>query len=162
MASYPRGLRAVFYLTAGVVAAFVVSVVAGLWGDEPTGTGLRAPGAQVDTAQVRVEVLNGAGRAGLAREATERLRAVGFDVVFFGNAARFDHPRSFVLDRVGRPELARSVGAALGIDSVITAVDAALLLEATVVLGEDWPPRAPARESWWDRLRGEAARDTLP
>jgi hypothetical protein len=40
--------------------------------------------------RIRVEILNGGGHAGAAREATDQLRDLGFDVVFFGNAGSFD------------------------------------------------------------------------
>src|SRR5690606_27326945 len=59
--------------------------------------------------RLRIEVLNGAGVAGLAREATERLRDRGFDVVYFGNASEFGRDSSLVIDRVGREEYARAV-----------------------------------------------------
>lgn len=161
MADSNGALKGILLATLGLVAAFVVSALAGLWDDGSAGHGLPSPGRQADLAQVRVEVLNGAGTGGLAREATERLRAVGFDVVYFGNAARFDHPRSVVLDRVGRPAEARAVAAALGIDSVATAIDASLMLEATVLLGDDWPPAPVEKKGWLDRLRPGSG-DTLP
>ena len=70
--------------------------------------------------RVRVEVLNAGGMAGRAREATRQLRDIGFDVVHFGNAARFDRDSTVVLDRVGRLDLARAVSEALGVHSVTT------------------------------------------
>jgi hypothetical protein len=90
--------------------------------------------------RVRVEVLNAAGRAGLAREATRRLRARGFDVVYFGNAEEFGQDSSVVLDRVGDLRTARSVAGALGIRSVASEPDSSRLLDVTVILGLDWPP----------------------
>lgn len=87
---------------------------------------------------MRVEVLNGAGRSGMARAATDQLRAAGFDVVFFGNA-RVATDTSYVLDRLGHIESVRTVAQALGIGRVHTAIDSTLFLEATVVLGKDWP-----------------------
>lgn len=156
-------IRALLFLVVGLVGAFAVSAVAGLWDEEPAETGLRAFGRGVDTpADVRVEVLNGAGVGGLARDATHHLRDGGFDVVFFGNASRFDHARSVVLDRRGDTERARAVAAALGIDSVATAIDSALMLEVTVVLGKDWPPPPVVEPSWRDRLRELMDGDTLP
>ena len=149
-----RVVSGALFLVLGIVAAFVVSAVAGVWDDEPAGTGFRALGAGADQpAQVRVEVLNGAGVGGLARDATYELRGDGFDVVFFGNADHFRHGRSVVIDRVGRPGRARAVADALGIDSVTTAVDSSLMLEVTVVLGGDWPPKAPPDRGWMERLR---------
>jgi hypothetical protein len=102
-------------------------------------------GPEEEAVPVRVEVLNGSGVAGLARIATRQLRAEGFDVVYFGNAPRFDHTRSHVLCRTGDTLAARAVAAAIGIDSVRTEIDPRLLLDVTVVLGRDWPPDRPDR-----------------
>jgi hypothetical protein len=108
--------------------------------------------------RVRVEVLNGGGREGMARAATDALRDEGFDVVFYGNAAAFDRDSSLVLDRVGRPDLARAAADALGIPRVLSRPDSNLYLDVTVLLGGDWspaprpvePPADAARRPWWD------------
>jgi hypothetical protein len=92
------------------------------------------------TSNIRVEVLNGAGRTGMARKAMERLRARGFDVVYFGNASAFGQDSSVVLARTGRLDDANEVAGALGIRTVKSEPDSTLLLEVTVVLGTDWPP----------------------
>lgn len=125
-----------------------------LAGAEPSrGTALTVP----PTARGRVEVLNAAGRAGLARRATEQLRAGGYDVVYFGNAeSRRDS--SVVLDRVGQPAIARGAGERLGIGRVRTEPDSTLLLDATILLGADWvgatiPEPAAARPDWRTRIR---------
>lgn len=104
----------------------------------------RARPADPALGHVRVEVLNGSGRSGVALEGMRRLRADGFDVVFYGNADNFDHAASIVLDRSGEPARAHAVADALGIDSVAPALDSALVLDASVILGEDWPPAVPA------------------
>ncbi len=160
-------LSAGLFVALGLVGAFIASAVAGRGDAEPVESrplGHRpVPSADLgDGSRVRVEVLNGAGTMGLARDATHALRGHGFDVVFFGNAGRFDHSRSRVIDRIGDPQRARAVAAALGIDSVITAIDSSLMLEVTVVLGDDWPPpAAPAPERLWlDRLRDLVRRDS--
>ena len=90
----------------------------------------------------RVEVLNGSGRAGLARAATDRLRSDGFDVVFIGNADSA-YATSIVFDRVGKKDVADALGASLHIPRVETQLDSTLLLEATVVLGKDWQAARP-------------------
>lgn len=148
----PAVPTAALFVTLGLVGAFAVSLVARVvGGDEaPSTPSARALG---DPSQVRVEVLNGAGTAGLARDATQRLRGAGFDVVFFGNAADFGRGSSVVLDRVGDADRARAVAAALRIDSVAAAPDPTLLLDVTVVLGGDWPPRSPERRGVVDRFR---------
>lgn len=133
----------------------MVSAVAGVWEEEPAATGLRALGVgEGERSAIRIEVLNGAGTSGLARDATRRLRFDGFDVVFFGNADSFDHSRSVVIDRLGEIGRARSVAGALGIDSVVTAIDSSRMLEVSVVLGDDWPPTPRPRTGWRDRIRG--------
>jgi len=134
-----------------VVAALLGSFFIGLGGGDSS-----APAADPAPARarMRVEVLNGTTRAGLARSATERLRDAGFDVVYFGNGPRTDS--SVVLDRAGRPEVARAVAEALGVRQVRSQPDPGLYLDATVILGADWPPRADTarvRQGWWARLR---------
>jgi hypothetical protein len=95
--------------------------------------------------------------AGQARAATVRLRDLGFDVVSFGNAGSFDRESSSVVDRVGRPELARAVARVLGVEQVVSDVDPNLFVDVSVFLGQDWqggegaadgegPP--PDRELW--------------
>ena len=109
--------------------------------------------------RVRVEVLNGGGRQGMARTATDALRDRGFDVVFYGNAQDFDGDSSVVLDRVGRADLAREVADALGIPRVLSQPDSNLYLDVTVVLGEDWTRDTaaevarPAPLPWWNPRR---------
>lgn len=109
------------------------------------------------TERVRVEVLNAGGVAGQARAATLELRDIGFDVVHFGNADRFDREASAVVDRVGRPDFARSVADALGIASVTSEPDPNLFVDVTVLLGSEWRSAqgaeltgedTPAREPW--------------
>lgn len=133
-----------------VVAALVGSFITGLGGGAPRA----AVDAQPEAARTRVEVLNGTSRAGLARSATERLRDAGFDVVYFGNGPRTDS--TVVLDRAGRPEAARAVAEALGVRQVRSRPDPGLYLDATVILGADWPPAPDAAQAaggWWARLR---------
>ena len=63
--------------------------------------------------RIRVEVLNGTQRAGLARTATRALREQGLDVVFFGSGAGGGHTRIYV--RRGDPGQGRDVAEALGV-----------------------------------------------
>lgn len=147
-------LSAALFVALGLVGAFVVSALADREGEAPEETGFQTLEWGIeDPSRVRVEVLNGAGVGGLARDATHHLRGDGFDVVFFGNAGRFDHARSVAIDRTGVLDRARAVAAALGIDSVTTAIDSSLMLEVTVVLGRDWPPEPTPKRDWTDRIR---------
>lgn len=161
MARRPRAfVSAALFVALGLAGAFVVSALADREAEAPEDSAIPTLEWGIeDPASVRVEVLNGAGVGGLARDATHRLRADGFDVVFFGNAGRFDHTRSVAIDRTGVADRARAVAAALGIDSVTTAIDSSLMLEVTVVLGRDWPPEPTPEPDWTDRIRELIPRD---
>jgi hypothetical protein len=158
-----------------VGALIGVGVLAGSalsrWWQGPVATATASPGSAggpavrsvtVPSGRVRVEVLNAGGRPNLARSATDELRAVGFDVVYFGNADRFDQAMSVVLDRVGSVDRARAVADALGIRTVRSEPDTNLFVDVSVVLGSEWEPRstptpdgsaaAPAWP-WWNPRR---------
>jgi hypothetical protein len=133
-----------FLLTITVVLVLLGSLVAGLRG-VPAGVEVAAEPTPprtpfVPRERVRVEVLNGSGVPGLARDVTRDLRAAGFDVVHYGNAARSDQDSTLVIDRIGNPSAAAAVAAALGVIRFETALDTTLYLEATVVLGRDAAP----------------------
>jgi hypothetical protein len=121
----------------------------------------------VPQAAGRVEVLNRSRRGGMARLATDRLRDGGFDVVYFGNAPESAPDSSIVIDRVGRPEIARAAAARLGITRTVTQVDTTLYVDATVIIGVEWErrdaggdsiPSAPPPSGWRDRLWGPLRR----
>lgn len=100
--------------------------------------------AAVDsTGPVRVEILNGNGTPGAAETAASVLRAMNFDVVFYGNADSFDHEETRVLDRSGRAGAARAVADSLGVSEVVDRPEPELYLDATVILGEDWRRHLP-------------------
>jgi hypothetical protein len=100
---------------------------------------VREPLAVPDS-RVRIQVLNGSRKTGLARLATDKLRDAGYDVVSLGNA-RAAASQSLVIDRVGKREIAERIAKVLEITRVETRVDTALYLEATVILGSDWARR---------------------
>jgi hypothetical protein len=89
---------------------------------------------------IQVQVLNGAGRAGLANRFTSALRKNGFDVVETGNFESFDIPHTYVIDRLGNLENARRVARALnlGEDRIVREVSEGFYLDATVVIGLDY------------------------
>jgi len=160
-----RGRRALRWLGAlalvGLLAAFVISFVTGLGAtpDERVTGDAQQGGRRLDGMgpRVRVEVLNAAGVAGLARRATEHLRDRGFDVVAFGNAAVSGQARTIVFARTSDVDDARAVAAALGVDSVALEPDPQLFLDVTVQLGRDWPPTTdsspPAQPGFGGRFK---------
>jgi hypothetical protein len=95
--------------------------------------------------RIVVEVLNGSDRTGLARLGARRLRRMGFDVVYFGNA---DPPRvdtTRVLLRRGEPGQAERVRDALGAGAVSTRLDTLRRVDVTVILGPDFRPDEDGR-----------------
>ena len=152
------------------VGVFAGSALSQWWEVPGTGAAAEAVGGRVRPRErIRVEVLSGGGRSGLARDATEALRGDGFDVVYFGNARASGGDSSVVLDRVGRPDLARSVADALGIRNVRSEPDSNLYLDVSVVLGAGWdlPPAAEAAageetDEWWDVRRFLPREDSTP
>lgn len=146
-------------LSAGV---FLGSSLAQWWHPSPappSSPALDPPPARKVEGRVRVEVLNGGGVTGAARDATELLRELGFDVVFFGNAETFSRDTSVVLDRVGRLDAARAVAQGLGIGRVRSEPDSSLYVDVTVRLGAEWASAGPKEDvpppppPWWDLRR---------
>jgi hypothetical protein len=148
----------VLIIALAIVIAFAGSLIFGLRGTherEPAEDvpAAKPPSAVVHDTRAKVEVLNGSGKSGLAKLATEQLRDAGFDVVQFGNG-KFTQ-KSYVLDRVGKISLASTVAQSIGITDTRTSIDTTRYVDATVVLGKDWPPRKTspaARKSWIDRI----------
>jgi hypothetical protein len=143
-----------------LVAAFVASALFGVLHRPKEDVVVEAPGRPLPLppgkALGRIEVLNGTGRSGLARAASEQLRAAGYDVVYFGSRGS-DVLTSVVIDRVGKPAIASGAAKALSIASVKTDRDSTLLLDATVIVGADWQKRKIEQEKaetgWKARLR---------
>jgi hypothetical protein len=126
------------------IASFVFGLDHGTKAPPPSATPQARPApVAVPDSRVRIEVLNGSRKAGLARLATDRLRAAGYDVVFLGNA-RSVASESVVLDRVGKREIANEVANILQIERIETQRDTARYLEVTVILGTDWRGHQPS------------------
>ncbi len=148
-----------------VLGAFVGSLWLELRHETPT-SDQPAPG-RWEGGRIRVEVLNGAGIDKLAEQATQRLRELDFDVVYYGNLQPFDHDTSLAIARLDDLEPARRVADALGIQRVVRQTDRNLYLDVTVILGSDWPhlsEDAGAQEEmgsgslWWQRVKRVAGR----
>lgn len=130
------------------VAVLAASTAVG-WLDsgqgEASGTGAEAAAdsGRDRRARIRVEVLNGAGDPGAAERVARWIRDLGFDVVYFGNAAHFDHGVTHVVDRSGETRGARTLARVLSVDSVSVDPAPELYLDATLILGDDWDERFP-------------------
>jgi predicted outer membrane lipoprotein len=155
-------------LALAIVFAVVGAFVASLWLEvrREAPASFEPPLGRWEGRRVRVEVLNGAGVDRLARQATERLRELDFDVVYYGNAEEFDRERSVVIARLDSVEPARRVADVLGLQEVIHQPDRNLYLDVTVILGVDWAgpgheaevEDAGALDTWWARIKRAAGR----
>lgn len=86
-----------------------------------------------------VEVLNGAGRTGLARTATRVLRRGGLDVLFYDNADT-SLAATRLLVRRGDSTAARKAMRLLGTGTIEWAPDSTRRVDVTVILGADYQP----------------------
>lgn len=134
-----------FAATLVAVALLIGSLVWGLQA-EPSPEGVEPdPVNEVVTIplrddRIRVEVLNATQVSGLARRVTEQLRDNGFDVVYYGNAGgSLRRDSTTILDRAGKPAAVAELANYLEMERVETAIDTSLYLEATLILGSDWP-----------------------
>jgi hypothetical protein len=98
------------------------------------------PDVSRDRSKIRVRILNGCGVPRQASRSADALRELGFDVLEIGNTAqRFEstvlveHTSS---DLGNALELARVIGYPKG--QIVLDLDTLLLLDVTVILGEDF------------------------
>lgn len=98
---------------------------------------------------LQIDVQNGTGVQGIANKVMEYLRSKGFDVVELGNFSSQDIKTSMVIDRTGNTKNAKIVAQSLGISekNVIEQVNRNYFLDATVVVGRDYPELKPFKES---------------
>jgi hypothetical protein len=86
---------------------------------------------------IRIELLNGSGRAGLAGELASYLRDGGFDVLEVSNADRSDYRATLVVNRTGATEPGRVVAEYLGTRHVIQQMSSQEMIDVTVIVGRD-------------------------
>lgn len=107
-------------------------------------------GVRMDDRPIRIALLNGCGRQGLAGGFADALRDRGYDVINGqgDNADSFDFDRTVVVDRAGTGRIARRVADDLGIDMVISqnATDPYLIEDVEIILGRDWDTIGVAKE----------------
>jgi hypothetical protein len=155
-------IRSLILLGVVLAAGIFIGSAVSQWNPLPPQEGVASPPRNSTAAglgRVRVEVLNAGGKEDMARLATDLLRDLGFDVVYFGNAQDFGRDSTQVLDRASRPLAASAVGQALGTDWVESQPDENLYLDVTVLLGSEWSPEPTPDVSeaevapWWDVRR---------
>jgi len=98
--------------------------------------------------KTQVEVLNGCGVSGIAKDVTDFLRNDNVDVVYLGNHRNFNVATSQVIDRSGNLEEARDIAEMLGIDQkqVSSEIDKTKQLQASIILGKDYKNLKPFKK----------------
>ncbi len=86
---------------------------------------------------IRIELLNGSGRVGLAGELASFLRDGGFDVLEVSNADRPDYRTTLVVGRTEEPGSAKTVADYLGTSHVIQQIGSQDMIDVTVIVGRD-------------------------
>jgi len=86
---------------------------------------------------LRIELLNGSGRSGLAGELASYLRDGGFDVLLVSNADRSDYRNTLVVNRSETLEPGNIVADYLGTRHVVQQIRAQEMIDVTVIVGRD-------------------------
>ena len=95
----------------------------------------------VEERLVKVEVLNGCGVPGLAKEVADFLRTKGYDVIDITNAENYDFTRTIILDRTSeKAEHALNVASTLGLEEkdAFSELSSGRGLDVTVIIGKDF------------------------
>ena len=99
----------------------------------------KTPAEEVVASNVSVTVRNGAGIAGCASQASERLKTKGYQISSIGNANQFVYEKTLVIFK-DQEAKARSVAAALGVAKVVESRGMySFSTDVLVVVGKDWP-----------------------
>ncbi len=96
-----------------------------------------------DLLTVRIEILNGAGVAGLASRTAQLYKSYGFRIASVTNAERNDYERTVVLDRRGNPDGARRVADLIRCEQIHSQIDENRdeTIDVTIILGKDFDGR---------------------
>lgn len=100
-----------------------------------------ASGDTVDASEpIRLELLNGTNRTGLASRARELFEGYGFQVISVGNADSSDYQETVVYDRQGTIDKAESAADVIGSRRIETRPDyeGDVVTDVTVILGSDF------------------------
>ncbi len=90
---------------------------------------------------IKIEILNGSSNPGQAQNLRNYFIKYGFNVVHFGNALRNDYEKTVVIDRVGKPILAKRIADIINCKEVYTKIDKSLLVDITIIIGNDFEGR---------------------
>ncbi|MCG2675622.1 LCP family protein [bacterium] len=87
---------------------------------------------------IRVEILNGCGRAGIAFQLARDLRKEGLDVVNIGNARNFKYQKTLILNRSGKKGTAKRISEIMDCGEPQDSIEKKALVDVTVIIGKDY------------------------
>ena len=121
---------------AGLLVGLFVIAQNTNWQQQETAT-LASPKTFQD---IRIEILNGCGKDGIATQLGTKLREQGFDVMTLGNADSYAFSETIVIDRVGKWHHAQEVANILGTQNLIQQItpDPFRLEGVTIIVGRDY------------------------
>jgi len=88
--------------------------------------------------EINIEILNGSTNAGQAQSLRNYFIEYEFNVVNYGNAVRNDYEKTVVIDRVGKPLLAKRIADIINCKEVYTRIDKTLLVDVTIIIGNNF------------------------
>lgn len=97
-------------------------------------------GQSLTLPKLKIEILNGNGKYGVAQTAATLLKNQGVTVPFFGNAANFEYKETMLVDWKSNVQDTIILAKMLGIkpDNIIVYDKPDKPLDVTIVLGHDW------------------------
>ncbi len=91
--------------------------------------------------EINIEILNGSTNPGQAQSLRNYFIEYGFNIVHYGNAERSDYDKTLIIDRIGRPSLAKRIADIINCKEVHTRIDRTLLVDVTIIIGNDFEGR---------------------
>jgi hypothetical protein len=88
--------------------------------------------------EIYIEILNGSTNPGQAQSLRNYFVEYGFNIVHFGNAPKSDYEKTVVIDRMGRPSLAKRIADIINCQEVHTKIDKTLMVDVTIIIGNDF------------------------
>lgn len=88
--------------------------------------------------QIKVQVLNGSGKSGIAKLVRDKLIRNGFNVVEFGNADSDNYQNTIILDRTGKISKSLKVASILNCKNVYIKINPFIMVDVTVIIGRDY------------------------
>lgn len=88
--------------------------------------------------EIKVQVLNGSGKGGVARIIRDKLVRNRYNVIEFGNADSQNYEETLILDRSGNMKKAIKVSSLLKCNNVFPKINKFILIDVTIIVGKDY------------------------